>query len=523
MLDVVPCLLDSNDHGKLRPHNDRAALTKPATAFVKTVFERFTVVQLAALASVRTSTDSIPLLCMHLGSHPVLKRVLEQLTGELDVYTMNEKPLYAACLFDPDSRFSRWMMNIGKEQRLNVDEAMQGWGARVGLWESDEIVTPITTMLKLGTPEHDRYLRRQKRAQSTNGKAVMKQFWAGHTNADDPDCECSACAFGMCDARGPHADDCDCPICATHADDCDCRSCGPHADDCDCRSCKVGGGRGEPSSSAQHVKSKAARAAAPRTRRDMKAHQNTCRVRLSLSQLTLAADTRLNSFRSASLSSHPYTHSPLSMMQGCLGTFVTVKKNHTQPGGRKKDQPSRCDRKRDKAVRDFDCVLPLSLQQNKQYTEALRRAHAASSLTNKEARIEALKAIGICEVLEDDDDDDETAEPLDAWVQCSECEAWRVLSPSLDDSALKVIAADDAWMCATATWGAFTCANAAAETSHFSGRRLGLRSRTQLQLRWLLPTATFHRSSAIAPCCSCRCSCGRRKRRRSRGGVPTAS
>jgi hypothetical protein len=108
------------------------------------------------------------------------------------------------------------------------------------------------------------------------------------------------------------------------------------------------------------------------------------------------------------------------------------------------------------------------LQQNKQYTEALRRAHAASSLTNKEARIEALKAIGICEVLEDDDDDDETAEPLDAWVQCSECEAWRVLSPSLDDSALKVIAANDAWTCATATWGTFTCADAASAASHLS-------------------------------------------------------
>ena len=159
---------------------------------------------------------------------------------------------------------------------------------------------------------------------------------------------------------------------------------------------------------------------------------------------------------------------PLSMLQRCLATFVTLKKNHTQPGGQEKDKPSACSNKRDQAVRDYDCDLPLSLQQNKQYTEALRRAHATSSLTNKEARIEALKAIGICEVLEDDDDDDETAEPLDAWVQCSECEAWRVLSPSLDDSALKAIAANDAWTCATATWGTFTCADAASAASHLS-------------------------------------------------------
>ena len=83
------------------------------------------------------------------------------------------------------------------------------------------------------------------------------------------------------------------------------------------------------------------------------------------------------------------------MMQDCLGTSVTLKKNHTQPGGQEKDKPSPCTNKRVKAIRDFGCVLPLSLQKSKEYTEALRRAHATSSRTNNEARIEALKVIGI--------------------------------------------------------------------------------------------------------------------------------
>ena len=76
------------------------------------------------------------------------------------------------------------------------------------------------------------------------------------------------------------------------------------------------------------------------------------------------------------------------MMQNCLGTFVTLRKNHTQAA---------CDNKRDKAIRDFDCVLPLSSQQHKELTEALRDAHATFSLTNNEARIKALKVIGIGE------------------------------------------------------------------------------------------------------------------------------
>ena len=83
------------------------------------------------------------------------------------------------------------------------------------------------------------------------------------------------------------------------------------------------------------------------------------------------------------------------MMQDCLGTSVTLKKNHTQPGGQEKDKPSPCTNKRVKAIRVFGCELPLSSQQNKEYTKALRRAHAMRSLTNKEARIEALKVIGI--------------------------------------------------------------------------------------------------------------------------------
>ena len=88
------------------------------------------------------------------------------------------------------------------------------------------------------------------------------------------------------------------------------------------------------------------------------------------------------------------------MLQRCLATFVIVKKNHTQSGGRKKqDQRSGCSKKRDTAILVFGCELPLSSQQNKEYTEALRRAHSTLSLTNKEARIEALKVIGICEVL----------------------------------------------------------------------------------------------------------------------------
>ena len=37
-----------------------------------------------------------------------------------------------------------------------------------------------------------------------------KKLWEGHTTADDPDCECRACAAGMC---GPHAEDCGCPRC----------------------------------------------------------------------------------------------------------------------------------------------------------------------------------------------------------------------------------------------------------------------------------------------------------------------
>ena len=93
------------------------------------------------------------------------------------------------------------------------------------------------------------------------------------------------------------------------------------------------------------------------------------------------------------------------MMQNCLGSFVTVKKDHTQPGRRGRVS-SPCDSKRVKAIRDFGCVLPLPPQKHKEFTEALRDAHATSSLTNEEARIEALNVIGIYEVLEDDDDDD---------------------------------------------------------------------------------------------------------------------
>jgi hypothetical protein len=102
------------------------------------------------------------------------------------------------------------------------------------------------------------------------------------------------------------------------------------------------------------------------------------------------------------------------MLQRCLATFVTLKKNHTQPGGQEKGKPSPCDNKRVKAIRDFRCVLPLSLQKHKEFTKALRDAHATSSLTNKEARIEALNVIRIYEVLEDDDDDDEMEESDDS-------------------------------------------------------------------------------------------------------------
>ena len=87
------------------------------------------------------------------------------------------------------------------------------------------------------------------------------------------------------------------------------------------------------------------------------------------------------------------------MLQHCLGSFVTVKKGHTQPGGQEKGKPSPCSKKRVKAIRDFGCVLPLPPQKHKEFTEALRDAHATSSLTNEEARIEALNVIGIYEVL----------------------------------------------------------------------------------------------------------------------------
>ena len=112
------------------------------------------------------------------------------------------------------------------------------------------------------------------------------------------------------------------------------------------------------------------------------------------------------------------------MMQNCLGSFVIVKKNHTQPGRQGKGQPSPCSNKCDQAILDFGCELPLSSQQNKEYTKALRRAHAMRSLTNEEARIEALKVIGIYEVLEDDDDVEEMEESdsslLDEWEEDGE-------------------------------------------------------------------------------------------------------
>ena len=112
------------------------------------------------------------------------------------------------------------------------------------------------------------------------------------------------------------------------------------------------------------------------------------------------------------------------MLQHCLGSFVTLKKDHTQPGGQEKDKPSPCSNKCEQAILDFGCELPLSSQQNKEYTKALRRAHAMRSLTNEEARIEALKVIGIYEVLEDDDDVEEIEESdsslLDEWEEDGE-------------------------------------------------------------------------------------------------------
>ena len=382
MLDVVPCLLDSNDHGKLRPHNDRAALTKPATAFVKTVFERFTVVQLAALASVRTSTDSIPLLCMHLRSHAVLKRVLEQLTGDLDVYTMNEKPLYAACLFDPESRFSRWTTNIREEPRKNVDEAMQVYGARVGLWAPDEIVTPITTMLELGTPAHDRYLRRQKRAQSTNGKAVMKQFWAGHTNADDPDCECLACAAGCCD---PHPEDCSCRSCGRHAEDCGCPNCGPHAEDCGCGVC------------APHAEDCGCPNCAPRNGPGVPGETKVARRARLKQQSKELVRTRQRLDRAKSIDWQQLASTNTLMTQ----TSALLK--------------AACIR--------FELDSTGSAREKLCYAERLKKHFT----------------------------------PLVDWVQCCDCEKWHTLPPSLDNSAVNEIKADDVWTCETATWGPFTC------------------------------------------------------------------
>ena len=322
MLDVVPVLLNSMKGGGLVPHNDRGALSRGHTAVVKVIFENFATAQLAALANMRQAhAPDIALLCMHLGSHKVLQSILAPLTGALDIYSMNDTALIAACSFDPASTFSRWV-NTRKPSRIrDADEAMVEWGSLVGLhWPKDTKITPLQTIFKVDSPENKRWMRLHERAQKKRGKRLGADTWEGHTGADDAGCTCVGCLLGLCDE---HDDGCTCGVCGEHDVDCECGGdhcaarargerlgadmwdghtgadddnckcggclagrCDAHDVGCTCGACAVGGGRGKPSISKNNVRKKAARAAAPRTRRNMKAHQNTCRVRLSLSTNT---------------------------------------------------------------------------------------------------------------------------------------------------------------------------------------------------------------------------------------------
>ena len=261
MLDVVPVLLNSMKGGKLVPPNKRAALSRGHTTVVMVIFEKFAMAQLAALANMRQAhAPDIALLCMHLGSHKVLQSILAPLTGALDIYSMNDTALIAACSFDPASSFSRWVKTRTPSRIRDADKAMVEWGSRVGLlWPKYTEITPLQTIFNVESPENKRWMRLHEREAKKRGKRLGADMWDGHTGADDENCKCGGCLAGVCDS---------------------------HDDGCTCSACAVGGGRGKPSISKANVRMKAARAAAPRTRDKKTAHQNTCPVRLSLSTNT---------------------------------------------------------------------------------------------------------------------------------------------------------------------------------------------------------------------------------------------
>ena len=127
----------------------------------------------------------IALLCMHLGSHKVLQSILAPLTGALDIYSMNDTALIAACSFDPASSFSRWVKTRTPERIRDADEAMVEWGLRVGLWPKDTEITPLQTIFKVDSPENKRWMRAHQRAAKKRGKRLMEKMWKGHTGAND--------------------------------------------------------------------------------------------------------------------------------------------------------------------------------------------------------------------------------------------------------------------------------------------------------------------------------------------------